>query len=115
MVPRSFVKGTPDIEWVRPKCAFRAKRDGLRHGRQSYRCVLCGYVFRRTKSTLPISYQDFIAFWRYSAKGVDQDTLCEDLGISRQELSSRLRYFLTLPPMGDLIASIVPPRCTQPG
>jgi hypothetical protein len=46
---------------------------------------------------------------------VDQDTLSEELGVSRQELSARFHYLLTIPPMGDLIASIAPPSCTKPG
>jgi len=60
-----------------------------------------------------VSYPDFLDFWRYAAKGVDQDTLCAERGISRQELSSRFRYFLILSPHPSVINQIVPPKCVQ--
>lgn len=70
-------------------------------------------MFSRQKERLSVSYRDFLAFFRYSAKGVDQDTLCEELGITRQELSSRFRLFLILSPLPELVNELVPPKCAQ--
>ncbi|PJC66190.1 hypothetical protein CO018_03235 [Candidatus Beckwithbacteria bacterium CG_4_9_14_0_2_um_filter_47_11] len=55
---------------------YAAKKDlGHRYGRQRYRCLSCGYVFKRQKHHLPVSFRDFRAFRQYAIKTVDKETL----------------------------------------
>ncbi|MDZ7587168.1 MAG: transposase [Patescibacteria group bacterium] len=93
-----------------PKCGGCTKKYGRRHGRQRYCCLTCGYVFRRHKTRLPISCRDFNAFRDYAFKAVNQETLTKKLKLSRQELSARFNWLLTLPPAPELINRIVLPQ-----
>jgi len=93
-----------------PRCHGCTKKYGHRHGRQRYRCLTCGYVFRRQKTKLPVSLRDFNAFRDYALKAVNQEALTKRLKLSRQELSTRFNWFLTLPPAPELINRVVLPQ-----
>jgi len=93
-----------------PRCHGCTKKYGHRHGRQRYRCLTCGYVFRRQKTKLPVSLRDFNAFRDYALKAVNQEALTKRLKLSRQELSTGFNWFLTLPPAPELINRVVLPQ-----
>lgn len=105
--PRPYTIGCPN-------CGGRSQRYGRRHKRQRYRCLGCKHIFQRKHKHFVVSYSDFKAFRRYVVKGTDQETLCHELGISRQELSERFNWFLCLPPCAEVISQINPPLCHSP-
>ena len=94
-----------------PKCSSRSKRHGKKDGRQRYRCLSCGYVFKRRKHNLPVSFRDFKTFRQYAVNKANQEILGRSLKLSRQELSSRFNLFLLLPPSPALVNAVVPPAC----
>ena len=94
-----------------PKCGSRSKRHGRKNGRQRYRCLSCGYVFKRQKHHLPVSFRDFKTFRQYAVKTVDQETLSVNLKFSRQTLSAKFNLFLLLPPLPGLVNAVTSPAC----
>lgn len=63
---------------------------------------------------MPVSLRDFNAFRDYALKAVNQKALTKKLKLSRQELSARFNWFLTLPPTPELINRIVLPQAAVP-
>jgi len=92
-----------------PYCHGRSKKHGWFRGRRRYRCLSCHRTFERQKH-LPVSWTDFVAFYRLVTGWMNRKQIEANKHLSRATLSIRFRPFFNRPLSAQETWGVLPPR-----
>ena len=96
-----------------PRCGGKSQKYGWVRGKRRYLCLSCKRTFGRQKHS-PVSFKDFVDFYRLVVGNVNRQQLLKDKNVCRLTLSVKFKLFFDSPLYCNEVWQALPPKLSDP-